>query len=66
MEGNGKDNRLIFAIRMISGFRHEVDQNCVLLGCYAASSSNSLPTFWDNLSVPSSRVKGPLKDWTGR
>jgi hypothetical protein len=27
-----------------------------LLGCYVAYSGNSLPTFWDNLSVPSSRV----------
>ena len=28
-----------------------------LLGFYAAYSGNPLPTFWDNLSVPSSRVK---------
>jgi len=27
-------------------------ENCALLGCYAASSGNSLPTFRDNLSVP--------------
>jgi len=31
--------------------------NCALLGCYAACNGNSLPTFRDNLSVPSSRVK---------
>jgi len=30
-----------------------------LLGYYAASSSNTLPTFRGNLSVPSSRVKNP-------
>jgi hypothetical protein len=30
---------------------------CPLLGCYAASSGNPLPTFRDNVSVPSSRVK---------
>ena len=36
----------------ISGFRREVDENCALLGYYAACSSNSLPTFQDNLSVP--------------
>jgi len=36
-------------IWVISGFRREVDQNCVLLGCYAASGGNFLPTFWDNL-----------------
>jgi len=44
---------------VIPGFRLEVIQNCALLGYYAASSGNSLPTFRDNLSVPSSRVKNP-------
>ena len=29
---------------MISDFRREVDVNCALLGCYAASSGNFLPT----------------------
>jgi len=38
---------------MISGFRHEVDENCALLEYYAVSSGNSLLTFQDNLSVPS-------------
>jgi hypothetical protein len=38
----------------ISGFRREVDKNCALLGYYA-TSSNSLPTFRGNLSVPSER-----------
>jgi len=37
---------------VISGFRHEVADNCALLGYYAASSGNSLPTFRDNLSGP--------------
>jgi len=27
---------------VISGFRRDADENCVLLGCYAASSGNSL------------------------
>jgi len=31
----------------ISGFCHEVDENCALLGCYAASCGNFLPTFRD-------------------
>ena len=35
--------------------------NCILLGFYAANSGNSLPTFRDNLSVPSSRVKSPKR-----
>ena len=39
---------------MILGFRLEVDESCVLLDYYAASSGNFLPTFRDNISVPSS------------
>ena len=38
---------------VISGFRHEVDENCTLLGCYVASSDNFLRAFRDNLLVPS-------------
>jgi len=34
---------------VISGFRREVAENCVLLGYYAASSGNSLSTFRDRL-----------------
>jgi hypothetical protein len=33
------------------------EENCALLGYYAASSGNSLPFFRDNLSAPSSRVE---------
>ena len=33
--------------------------HCALLGCYAASSVNFLPTFRDKLSVTSSGVKNP-------
>jgi len=40
---------------VISGLGREVNDKCALLGCYAASSGNSLPTFRDNLSIlPSS------------
>jgi len=39
-----------------SGFRREVDENCALLGYYATRRGNFLLTFWDNLSVPSSRT----------
>jgi hypothetical protein len=45
----------------ISGFSCVVDENFTLLGYYAASRGNSLPTFWDNLSVSSSRIKNPKK-----
>ena len=41
---------------VISGFRREVDENCALLGHYAASSGSYVPTFRDNLSVTSSRA----------
>jgi hypothetical protein len=42
---------------MIPGFCHKVDENCILLGYYAMSNGNFLPTFWDNLSIPPSGVK---------
>ena len=38
----------------MSGFRREVDESCTLLGYYAASSDNFLPTFRDSLSVSTS------------
>ena len=39
----------------------EVDEYCSLLGYYAASSGNFVPTFRDNFSVPSSGTKrGPI------
>jgi hypothetical protein len=34
---------------------------CALLGYYAASCTNCLPTFRDNVWVPSSRVKSPSR-----
>jgi hypothetical protein len=37
------------------------DEICALLGYYPVSSGNSLPTFRDNLSVPSSRIKKSKK-----
>jgi hypothetical protein len=44
----------ISILHEISGFRREVAQKCELLGYYAASSGNFLPTFRDNASIPSS------------
>jgi hypothetical protein len=46
---------------LISGFSGDVDEIWALLGYYAASCGNCLPTFWDNVSVPSSRVKSPSR-----
>jgi hypothetical protein len=42
-------------VTLISGFRRDVDEICGLLGNYTASCGNYLPTFRDNVSVPSSR-----------
>jgi hypothetical protein len=42
---------------VISGIQSEVDEQYVLLGYYAASSGNFLPTFRANLSDLSSRFK---------
>jgi len=47
----------IFSMSAISGCRREVDEIWDLLSYYAAHSANSLPTFLDNLSVPSLRFK---------
>jgi hypothetical protein len=44
---------------VFSGFRREVEENCALLDYDAASSGNFLPTFRDNVLVPSSEVKNP-------
>jgi hypothetical protein len=45
-----------FRIFVISGFRRDVHDICTLLGCYAASSVSSVPTFRDKVLVPSSRI----------
>jgi hypothetical protein len=42
---------------LISGYRRDVDEICGLLEYYAASCGNCLPTFRDNVSVPSSRSR---------
>jgi hypothetical protein len=44
---------------LISGYRRDVNEISGLLGYYMASYGNCLPTFRDNVSVPSSRVKSP-------
>jgi hypothetical protein len=36
---------------MISGFRHDADDICAVLGYYAASNGNPLPTFRDNIGT---------------
>jgi len=51
-------SNLLFSC-VITGFCRKVNGNCHLLGYYVASIGNSLPTFRDILSVPSSRFKNP-------
>jgi hypothetical protein len=41
-----------------------VRQICALLGYYAASSGNPLPTFRDNVSVPSLSAKKSKKNFS--
>jgi hypothetical protein len=43
-------------LSVISGFRRDVDEICTLLGYYAASSGNLLPTFRVNVAAPSLRA----------
>jgi hypothetical protein len=44
-------------LTLISGFRRHVDDIGAPLGHYARSYGNCLPTLWDNVWGPSSRVK---------
>jgi hypothetical protein len=41
---------------VVSGFRHDVAEICGHLGYYTVLSGSCVPTFRDNLSVPSSRI----------
>jgi hypothetical protein len=56
---------ILLVLCVVSGFRREVDNNCTLLGHYAASGGNTLPTFRDELSVSSLGFL-TLEDGTGR
>ena len=42
---------------MISGFPHDANEICFLLGVYVANSGNFVRTFRDNLSTPFSSIK---------
>ena len=61
---HGRDKDFIFCntsrvthdLCVISCFRHKVEENCALLGCYARSKGNFLLKFRDSLLVPSSGV----------
>jgi hypothetical protein len=44
-------------VRSVVGASNLAEEICAPLGYYAASSGNPLPTFRDNISLPSSRIK---------
>jgi hypothetical protein len=48
-------------LSMISSSACHVNEICTLLGFYTAQKGNSVPTFRDNLTVPSSRIKQSKK-----
>jgi hypothetical protein len=47
----------VFAVVVQLLIDHSAEDVRALLGCYAATIGNLLPTFRDNLSVPPSEVK---------
>jgi len=49
-----KTHANLFYTRVISGSPRDVDELCAFLGYYAVSGGNSISTFRDDLSVPSS------------
>jgi len=58
--GKGQDSKGPYGllVRCTSIFYPEI---CAVLGYYAEYSGNSVPTFWERLSVPPSRVSiGPI------
>jgi len=57
-----KTSQNIFLDYVISGFRREVDENCALLGYYAANSGNFSPTLRGNLSVPSYSLRNNTEE----
>jgi hypothetical protein len=50
--GTNKTFLQLFSLSVISGFRRDVDGIWALLGYYAASSGNVLPTFRYNVLTP--------------
>jgi hypothetical protein len=55
------EDSYFFKSCVISGFCHDVDENCALLGYYAASNGNHLLTFQDNIMAPPSKVRKSKK-----
>ena len=71
----GRLRRLLLSVGknsaiVISGFRREVDENCVLLGYYGAGGGNSVPTIGtinqSHLQRSRNKRKPTLEDGTDR
>jgi len=58
---NDITNLLGLVVKFTSLDDHEI---CALLGYYAVRDGNSIPTFRDNISIPSSRVKMNIRHVT--
>ena len=58
VEAEGKIKNIAKCV--ISGFHLELDDNCALLGYYAAYSGNFLPSFREEFSVLSSKLTKSL------
>lgn len=56
----------IKSLCVISGFRRDVKEIFATLGCYAAWNGNSIQTFQDNVSVPSSGAKQSKGNWPSK
>ena len=50
-------------MQIVTWWTNHIENYYDLFVYYAASSGNSLPTFQDNLSVPSSKVKNAIRAW---
>jgi len=53
-----KIGTVVTILTQMSGFHHQLDQTCVLLGYQAVCCGNIL-SLWDSLSGISSRIKNP-------
>jgi hypothetical protein len=47
---------IVMIMCVISGFCHHVNEICALLEFYTEKDGGSIPTFQENLFIPSSRV----------
>jgi len=51
-----KPKSSLLCLYIISGFCCGVTEVLSVLGCYASLTGSGIPTFWDNLLIPSSET----------